>query len=477
MKKLLAVILVLAMMLALCACGNTGTTNDVPAENNSNSDNNNDNNTNNNNESQKPVENIAAGGMTLAEIGTVPDGVQFTSGGIVSNYKNEKVKILNQNGVAFNDTWYDDINSIISDGVCIVSNTDANGKELLGIVDSIAEKELVPCEAVEVVKLSDRFLLLGYETEKGTKEDGFGYYFVDSNMTYYKGYGKILDLETGKIISGLEIKTSKSDVSAAGNLIFVKKDHPSSDVYAADGKLLGSYDYIYAYPDSGIVLQSTTKGVCVYDKDLKLVSTLVTTDTLETYKPIEGSNEMLLHEYTKDGTRRYCVTDLSGKALTAEYSRIVTVFPSGYLHITENSVSRVVDFKGNDIVPACYSVHYAEPGYFVAKVQNEGYYVYDKTGKKINQTAMKDCSNGLILKNNDGKLLVLSTGELLEVKGYAKVQIGSLVLVESTLYDVISGKAVFTDVDSCVSTGDSLYIWDNDKENYTRYIAEFKSES
>lgn len=461
MKKIFAVVLLLAMMVSICACGNNGTAGNVPTGNNDN------------NEGQKPGDVIDAGAMTLTEMGTVPDGVNFTSGGIITKSEGEKVQVLNQNGASFNDKWYDDVDSIISNGICVVSNVDASGKELLGIVDSIREKELVPCEAVEVVMLSDRFILLGYETGAGTDDDRFGFYYINSESVNYKGYGKIIDLEKGQIISGVEIKTSQYDVSAAGNMIFADKDHRTTDVYTAEGKLVGTYESIYAYPESDLAIQYTAEGICVYDADMKLVSTLVQNDYNDDYEPIDGTSEMLLHEYVKDGSYCYCVTDLSGKALTAEYARILQVYPEGFLSISEDDAISIVDFAGNVIVPS--SASYREPGYFVAQVQGEGYYIYDRSGKKINDAAMADGYSGLIVKNDSGKILVLETGEMLAAEGFAREQTGSLVLIESTLYDVITGKAVLTDVDACVATGGNLYVWDNEKETYTRYTAEFKS--
>lgn len=471
MKKIISILLLLAMLLTICACGNNEPTGNIP---NGNTENSEASGNSNNNDGQKPGATIDAGAVTLTEMGIVPDGVNFTSGGIITKSEGEKVQVLNQNGASFNDKWYDDVDSIVSNGICVVSDADASGKELLGIVDSISEKELVPCEAVEVLKISDRFILLGYETGKGTEDDRFGFYYIDSETVNYKGYGKILDLKKGQIVSGVEIKTSKYDVSAAGNIIFVDKDHRTTDVYTAEGKLVGTYESIYAYPESGLALQYTAEGICVYDADMKLVSTLVQNDYNDDYEPIDGTSEILLHEYVKDGNYLYCVTDLSGKALTAEYARILQVYPEGYLHISENDVDSIIDFAGNVIVPG--SASYREPGYFVAQVQGEGYYVYDRSGKRINDTAMTDGYSGLIIKNDSGKILVLETGEILEAEGYAREQTGSLVLIESTLYDVISGKAVLNDVDACVATGGNLYVWDSEKETYTRYAAEFKSE-
>ena len=463
MKKTIAAILLLVMMLAICACGKSGATDKG------------DGNTTVNNGDQESGATIDTGAMILTKIGTVPGDVNFSSGGIITKSEGEKIQVLNQDGASFNDKWYDEVESIISTGICVVSAADTSGKVLLGVVDSLNEKELLPCEAVEVVKLSDRFVLLGYETGLGTSDDRFGTYYTGSGAVYYKGYGKVLDLQKGQIVSGVEINTSMYDVSAAGNMIYVDRDYRTTDVYSADGNLMGTYDYIYAYPESELALQSVEEGVCVYDKDMKLVSTLTVTDFYEGYDAVDGSSRMLIHEYVKDGSRYRCVTDLNGKAITPEYAKILEVYPEGYLHVIEDDVSKIVDFSGKVMISGFDSVRYAEPGYFVVRVQEEGYFVYDSTGKKINETAMADGYSGLVIEDSAGKVLIFETGEILAADGYAREQTGSLVLIDSTLYDVISGKTVLTEVDSCVATGGNLYVWDNETETYTRYAAEFKA--
>ena len=262
-------------------------------------------------------------------------------------------------------------------------------------------------------------------------------------------------------------------------MIYVEKEYPTTDVYTAEGELFGSYERLYPYPDSGIVLQSTVEGVCVYDENMKLVSTLVTADYNDRYEAVDGTSEMLLRTFAvTEGdalVNRYCVIDLSGKALSREYERILQVYPQGYLSVMEGEEKRIVDFEGNTMVSGFYAAHYDEAGYFVVKVQDEGYYVYDRAGKKINETAMANVTNGLIFADNAGNVLVLETGEMLASDGFHKARMGSLVLIADTLYDVITGKAVLTGIDSCGAVGDSLYIWDDETETYTRYIAAYKS--
>ena len=44
---------------------------------------------------------------------------------------------------------------------------------------------------------------------------------------------------------------------------------------------------------------------------------------------------------------------------------------------------------------------------------------------------------------------------MLEVEGYVRKQIGSLARIGDTLYDVITGKTVLTDISGSVATGNS----------------------
>ncbi len=485
MKKVISMILLLTMMLSICACGSSGSEENSATKNTATQDNNNgtqatEDNTSNNstNEGQTSETVIDAGAMTLTKVGTVPDGVNFTSGGLLTKFEGGKELILNQNGISFNDKRYDAVVYLIRDGICVVANAGEN-ETLFGVVDTVAEKELVPCEAVSFSPLSDRFVMLAYKTGAGTADDyEFANGTVDGDSYYYKGYGKILDLEKGHFIPNVEITTRRefNDLSAFGNVVLVEKDSYIADVYAADGTFVGTYENLYAFPESGIALQYTQTGVCVYDKDMNLVSTLATRDYYETYHAVEGTAELLTHDNIIDGKSRKCVTDLAGNVLTAEYEWIRGVYCNAFVHVQEGDVQRLVDFDGNIICSDFASLRYAEPGYFIVGDQNNDHYIYDLTGKRLNDAALSESYSGIwTLKDDSQKLFIFETGETLTMEGRPEKLAGSLVLIESTVYDMISGKAVLNDVDACVATGNSLYVWDNDMGCYTRYIAEYKS--
>lgn len=469
--KLVSMILALVMILTMFAgCGSNKS-----ADNGNGTDSGvNGGTASDNGNTQQNAKKIDAGAMVLTENGTVPDGVSFAIRDIITVFEGSgderKVQILNQSGVAFNDKWYSEVVSVITNGVCVVSNKDENGKEFLGIVDSIREKELVPCEAVEVRKLSDRFYLLGYETAAGTKDDCFGFYYDDGSV-YYKGYGKIFDLENGQFVPGVEVTTSYLDISAVGNVVVIDKDFSTSEAYTAEGELIGTYDYLVVYPENGIALQESEEGIRVYDKDMKLVNTLVLADGDDTYSALDEAEEKLVYSYLKDNKRYYCVTDLYGKALSAEFdTRINKMISSDWLSVGVEV--QIVDFEGNVVVPK--DGYYVDGGYFRVNAEPKGYYLYDlSTGEKVYEGTLDFCGD-LVFSDGEGGVLIYATGEMMNTGETIRPQTGSLVLIGTTIYDVVTGKAVLTDVDACVSTGDNIYTWNNEAGVYTRYTVEFK---
>lgn len=212
----------------------------------------------------------------------------------------------------------------------------------------------------------------------------------------------------------------------------------------------------------------------MYDQDMNLVSTLNGARYYD-YRPVAGSSDMLLHEISTENGYKYCVTDLQGNAVTGEYDRIHNINPKGYLYISENDKMKVVDFAGNVLIENYEQVYDVAPGYFVANITGEGYSVYDQQGKKLNSEPLASHQGGLIVRNSNGRVFVLETGNEIAADGYASAQCGSIVHIGDALYDVITGKVVMEHIDDCVSTGSSLYVWDGETKTFTRYIAEFKS--
>ena len=132
--KLVSMILALVMILTMFAgCGSNKS-----ADNGNGTDSGvNGGTASDNGNTQQNAKKIDAGAMVLTENGTVPDGVSFAIRDIITVFEGSgderKVQILNQSGVAFNDKWYSEVVSVITNGVCVVSNKDENGKEQIQV--------------------------------------------------------------------------------------------------------------------------------------------------------------------------------------------------------------------------------------------------------------------------------------------------------------------------------------------------------
>ena len=417
------------------------------------------------------------GALKLTNMGTVTGSPNFVSGDLLVDYVDDGVQILDLNGNATSDKVYEDLHSIIGNGLCVVSQTDASGMELLGVVNAYTGKEIVPCEVVDLLRLSDRYILLCYMTEEGTEDDSYGALYSASGRFYYKGYGLVLDTLTEAIVPNVKSENSMYvDLTAAGQMLFLDIDkYPLTAVYGPDGSLVGEYEYLIPYTNSDLVLQNTEDGIRVFNGDMEEVGTL--SGSLYDYDTIDGQSGMMI-QHLEDGNDQ--VIDLKGNVLSKAYARILDVYAGAYVLYSEedaagNRFMGVDDFAGNAIIPAEYdNINYCEPGYFICDAA-DGYFLYDAAGKKINQETMDvqmdDC---VLYLGSYEQLLILNTGELLDVSdGYPDHQCLSLVHIGDRLIDVISGEIVMDQLDDCVCTGNNLYVWDEETETFTRYLVEY----
>lgn len=465
MKQIIAAILLVAMTLMLCACGSDGETG-VPggAANGAGTN--------------APANNsgfLGGGLMNLTKKEVLPESAYIAMEGVVvkrEGGESDRVQILRQDGTAVNDKWYEAVDEIISLGVCAVRVTDDNGDPRIGIVDANAGKELLPCEAIEINWMSERFLLVNYLTEKSTGGNSYGSYYTytDMNSVEYNGYGKILDLQTGAFVPGIEVTNSEYDASAFGNMLVIDNADYEQDVYKADGTLVGSYDRFYPYPDSGMALHYTQSGVNVYDADMNLLSTVAATDN-EDFDLIDGVSDMMIREFEENGEDLCCLTDLQGNPLSPSFADIEEVMPEGFMIVEIDGTAKTVDFAGNVLVNG--ECMYVAPGYLIEALPDSGYCVYDTTGKKLTDTVFSDCTN-LLLETNDSRFFIYETGELIYSDGYVGYLTGTLAIAGSDIYDLVTGDVVMRNVDDAVVAGDNLYVLDWETNRYTCYHAEFK---
>lgn len=418
------------------------------------------------NQESNETSGTAIGGVVLTKVGTVSRDVSFTSGGFLTMKDDEKgMQFVNAKGETI-PGHYEKIDAIVKTGICIVKETGDDGRYRYGVMDTIRGKELAPCEAKSVTMLSERFLLLEYMTGTATKDAYFGFDFdTNNNQFYFDGYGQILDLETGKLVPNLKVTKSHSDAYVFGSCIYL---YSEEKVYAVDGSVLGTYENLYPYSESDLAIQSSSDGYVIYDGTMKEVGKITCEDRMEYnyYKPIDGVSDMLL--YNKTGKNQ--LVDLNGKAITEPVNRISDVINGEYIvMIGEDGKFGVTDLKNKQIIPAEYdSVMYIAPGFFSCGKDGNAY-LFDLQGKAVTSEPVTR-KNGCYFETSSHNYLVLKTGEIVETTSFIHYQGMSLVEIEGTVIDVLTGETVLSDIANCVFTGDCLYVLENAEDTtYTCY--------
>lgn len=419
------------------------------------------------------------GGVRIIEAGQVTGKCGFVSGGFLTRTQGEQQYILDLNGEAKLDKPYDDLYAIVGNGVCVV-RMDSEDVPQFGVVNAYTGQELVPCEAAEIEKLSDRYLRIYYWTGEGTQEDHFNSYYDTETYeeVYYKGYSKIFDLEKGQFVPGLE------NATPAGDMLYVSVDYKTKEVFDADGKSVGTYEYLYAFPNSELGMQWTEEGIIVYDGSFKEVGRLK--GDINDYDTINGVDNMLMTSVVVKGVHMDQLVDLNGEAISEPMEFILPDYSAQYCcrgTLTDDGPWGAMDHEGNVLVPFEYDVvRYVKPGYFLAFKNDETGNIqegdlYSLTGEKLNTESVTGDFNECAFYTDSG-IFAPETGEVIPVPYYKEYLGCGLIEVsvdtyESTIYSTLTGEVVFEGVKGCVCTGNNLYIWDSEEEVYTRYILEW----
>lgn len=420
------------------------------------------------------------GALKLTNMGLVNGEPNFVKDGLLIDHFNDRIKLLDLNGNPTAEKDYDKIEQIFSDGVCAVSCRDAFGINLFGIVDAYSGEELVPCDAVDMQVLSDRFILLSYINEITTGKDYYGSFYRGDYLLYYTGYGKIYDLQERQFVPNLELTSTKHRITTLESVILVETDEYSvKEVYHANGTFLGSYINLIASGHSGIAIQVMSNGIQIYNGNMEKLNFLA--GSIYEYDTIPGSGNMLVKtENTDEGQQVYLI-DLTGKQLSQGHRAISAVYEGKYIcHsiLTEDGTMLygISSFRGNEVIPPEYlSIQYIQPGYFLCALPG-GYRIIRTNGTFCNEDPLYHYGGSPVLYQEDyQKLYILETGEFYEAKQRPSYQCLSLMLADGKLIDVISGEIVMENVDDCMSVGNNLYIWNKDTKCFTRYLVEYTS--
>lgn len=418
------------------------------------------------------------GAVKLTNMGLVNGDPNFVKGGLLIYQYGDQIKILDLNGNPTAQRDYNKIEQIFPNGLCAVSIRDAFGINMIGIVDSNSGEELVPCDAIEMQVLSDRFVILSYIDEITTGWDYYGSFYRGDYKLYYTGYGKIYDLQERQFVPNVELTSTKYRVTTLQSVILIETDEFSvKQVYHANGTFLGSYINLYASGHSGIALQVLSDGIQLYNGNMEKLNFLP--GSIYEYDTIPGSSNMLVKtESTDEGDQAYLI-DLSGKQLSKGHRAISAVYEGKYIcHniINEDGIMLygITDFDGNEILaPEYLSIQYIEPGYFLGALPG-GYRFVRTDGTFCNDEPLFHRGGTPVMyQESYENLFILETGEIYTAEQHPDYQCLSLVLVDDKLIDVITGQIIMDDVDDCMSVGNNLYIWDKTTECFTRYLVEY----
>ena len=468
MKKTISLLLAFVLVFGLWACGDENTA-PKGGENAA--------------QAGKPVSGDF--GVKVSEVGTLEGRFSFVQSPspVLTQTVDGGFRILDLDGKDQLGKVYEKLEATVANGLCVVLETDSEGVPRLGLVNAYTGKELLPCEAVEVRRLNDRYLVLGYMTGSATKDDCFSFYADYANnyeLVYYQGYGKVFDLESNALVPNVEVKGRIGKASAAGNILYVEDagDALMTTAYAANGSELGKYEYMNVYAYSDLALQSPADGVHVFDGDGKEKAVLP--GSIRDYKTVEGSSQYLIKAVEANGGLRYVVIDTAGQEVSAAFDNIFTVYEDTYVCFYTQQDSSVktgiAAMDGTVLVEAEYDhITYCEPGWYVGK-KADGYYLLDSSFKLVNEKPMEqqNTATSMVLYNqNPSQLLVAETGALLPAAHYSHLTL-SLVKIDNAVVDVISGNTVLSDVDDCVAIGNNLYVWDQETQIYTRYVVEYE---
>lgn len=196
---------------------------------------------------------------TLTELGAAEDGqgtLTVRSDDLLVRYERDgdnKVRYypVDHMGKTLSDQVFDDVEELLPEVYTVraiqegVNNTGLlleDGEQLLD-----CEAAIIRCVYSTYTEQSERYLLVVYGTEETENEDEAFFYATESWFSiqpeegdvFYKGYGKVYDLELRRFVPELTINNAdKYALHAGGSLLSYEDEEGVTRLYNADGKEL-----------------------------------------------------------------------------------------------------------------------------------------------------------------------------------------------------------------------------------------------
>ena len=398
MKRI--VCMIAALMLLLCACGDSEVPTTQPAT-----------------EPTVPAtaaptvpqfESVQAGPVKLTRVGSFAhdSSILFAYGDFLLHYdKNSPdapYQLLSPLGESQLPGHYNAA-AYYGSGIALVSQPGG----LVGLVDYRAGREIVPCEAKQIIQLSDRYFLLSYPD----------------------GTVRFADAAAG-LVPEVVLSAMPDAYGVWGEGIYVCRGDVT-EVYLADGSLALSLENATVVGDHAI--QGAFGGVNIYGPDYTQIAQLKYAS--QRLDLLEGG---YLRFYDEGA---YCVLDLQGNAVCTDTFQDVQQVAEGCIIACKETFWGVTAISGGEICPYSYeSIEYLGDGLFLLEEPSGKCFLYHIGGRKTDITDYEGEGLYFSKETAEGKEYLLQYGGSRSFSGAVQELDFGLVLTEDGLFELHSGK-------------------------------------
>ena len=486
MKKLLAILLAIAMLLSFAACAKKdgGETTAAGSESASETENGAIDTSENEAESAsdetqsaeaQPVD-TAGKEVKLTEVGHSDKEVYINDGGLVYT-DNDMSGVISLDGKHDTGAKYLKVKDLGRYFIVVTkyaeNEKDYDGLNCCGLIDGNGN-EIIPADYAAISLVGDRFAQACKVTEKTNDKDDYLVYFQSDDNRFsigpksgdvlYKGEWCIFDIETGKKLEGVT-GTNRYIMSAYKNLLNYTTDDKKQIIVNEKGTVL---------PDDAELLENgcykinSDEEITVFDSDGKEQFKLSKADGYSSISASKNSDYYVASKTLEDYSHKYCVLDGSGKVISTEFDNMPSLY--GNLALCENFV---YDLNGKKLfdseVSSGYKLGIRNFGFVFDG--NENFALFDEEGNLVCSVNGEDyyfdtLKNTLREKRDDKYFYFNWSSGKFDIEGQDNIGEG-IVKVEKgdksyAAVDTVTGKEIISDCESILLSGnstDGLYLY------------------
>lgn len=296
-------------------------------------------------------------------------------------------------------------------GIALVSQPGG----LVGLVDYRSGKELAPCEASQVMQISQQYFLL----------------------VYADGSIRFVDAQAGGFVPNVTFEAMPDAVGPWGSRFYVRHGDVT-DVFNADGTLAASLENVTVVGDAAI--QPAFGGVNIYGADVSPVSQL---------KHASQRLDLLEGGYLRFyDAGIYTVLDLMGEAVSADTYLQIECVADDCIIARKESGWGMTSVTGREVVPYIYaSIESLGDGMFLLEEQEGRLMRFDTAGHIANVTDLTASGSYYYSETETGRAYLLGNSGMLRLNGKVQEMGFGLVSTEDGLYELHTGGLLLSGYD------------------------------